>query len=239
VLQNEKYIEFADDNTVEILALGSIDDGINKKDKRADLYDAKDGDGKDVKYMKEFAGCTVDQLQAMNGSPAGQYNKTGHIPYVSIVDPFTLKEIHGQPGGYAAGGLMKAVAEAKDQLNKEHGASVKRSVLKKVQADVKAVEATLASPKGGVAKALADLRKVQAGLAKEADSIKAETKPVEDKILEAAKAQLDDAEAKISSGDVKGAGSILSSIGSGLKGTDLEARVKELNEKLKNAAPAK
>jgi hypothetical protein len=239
VLQNEKYIEFADDNTVEILALGSIDDGISKKDKRADTYDAKDEAGAAAKYMKEFAGCTVDQLTAMNGSPGGQYNKTGKIPYVSIVDPFTLKEIHGQPGGYAAGGLMKAVLEAKDQLNKDHGVSVKRSTLKKVQTGAKAVEATLASPKGGVAAALTDLHKLQASIVKEADSIKAETKAVEDKVMEAAKAQLDDADAKIGAGDVKTAGTILSSIGSLLKGTDLEPRVKELGDKLKNAAPAK
>jgi len=239
VLQNDKYIEFAEDNSVEILALGSIQDGIDKKDKRADCYDGKDETGAPVKFMKEFAGCTVEQLMALDGSPASQYNKTGHIPYVSIVDPFTLKELHGQPGGYAAGGLMKAVAEYKAILNKDHGPSVKRSMLKKVQTDVKAIEATLASPKGGVVKALADLKKLQDSLAKESDAIKAETKAIEEKVLDAAKKLLDDAEAKIGSGDIKGATSILGSLGSSLKGTELERRVAELLDKSKGAEPAK
>lgn len=135
---------------------------------------------------------------------------------------------------------MKAVLEAKDALNKEHGASVKRSTLKKVRESVKAVEATLANPKGGVAPALADLHKLQASIVKESDGIKKETKAVEEKLLEAAKAQLDDAETKIGAGDAKGANAILGQLGPQLKGTEFEARVKELQDKAKAAsAPAK
>lgn len=238
MLQNDKYIEFADDNTVEILAMGSIQDGISKKDRRAETYDAKDEAGNPVKYMKEFAGCTVEQLEALNSSPAGQYNKTGKIPYVGIVDPFTLQEIKSMPGGAAAGGLMKAVEEAKVQLNKEHGPSVKRSTLKKVRSGIRDIESTLAG-KGGAAKALADLRKLQTSIAKEPESIRNETKAIEEKVLDAAKTQLDDAEAKIAAGDVKAAQAILSQLGSALKGTDLESRVKELAEKIKAAQPAK
>src|SRR5262249_890258 len=152
VLQSDKYIEFANDHTVEVLALGDIQSGIDKKDKRADTYDAKDEDGKPVKYMKEFAGCTVEQLMALDSSPAAQYNKTNKIPYVGIVDPFTLQEMKSQPGGFAAQGLMEAVKTAQDQLSKEHGAPVKRSLLKKVDATAKDIEAVLA--KGGPAKAI-------------------------------------------------------------------------------------
>ncbi len=133
MLQNDKYIEFAEDNTVEILALGGIPSGVDPKDKRTDVYDAKDDAGAAIKYMKEFAGCTLDQLNAMNGSPGGQYNKTGHVPYVSIVDPFTLKEMHGQPGGYAAGGLMKAVAEYKAALKYYPNMREARSALARLQ----------------------------------------------------------------------------------------------------------
>jgi hypothetical protein len=238
VLQNEKYIDFADDNTVEVLALGSMQDGIDKKDKRADTYDAKDEDGKPVKYMKEFAGCTVDQLMALDSSPAGQYNKTGKIPYVSIVDPYTLTEIKQMPGGAAAGGLMKEVAAAKEQLNKAHGPSVKRSVLKKVKDGAKEVETTFA--KSGLEKAFADLAKLDASIAKESEAIKAETKAVREKLMEAAKAQIDDAEAKIGAGDLKAAAKILSPLVGSLKGTDLEKDAKALLEKTKPAPePAK
>jgi hypothetical protein len=237
VLQNDEYIAFAEDNTVEVLALGSIQDGISKKDKRADLYEGKDADGKTVQYMKEFAGCTVEQLEALNGSPAGQYNKTGKIPYVAIVDPHTLKEMKSMPGGAAKGGLIKAVAEARDVLNKEHGSSLKRSTLRKVETAAKAIETAL--PKDGAAKVMPDLVKLEASVAKESDAIKASVAALREKVLEAAKAQLDDAEAKIGAGDMKAASAILKPLVSALKGTDMARRVTELLEKTKPADPAK
>ena len=234
MLQNEEYIAFAEDNTVEVLSLGSIQDGVSKKDKRADLYEGKDADGKAVQFMKEFAGCTIEQLEALNGSPAGQYNKTGHIPYVSIVDPYTLKELKSMPGGAAKGGLIKAVAEAKDALNKEHGPSLKRSMLRRIEASTKSIEAALT--KDGVAKVMPDLVKLEASVAKEGDAVKASVAALREKVLDAAKAQLDDAEAKIGSGDLKGAKAILSPLVSALKGTDLSRRAAELLEKTKEPA---
>jgi len=234
VLQNEKYIAFADDNTVEVIALGDLDKGMaNTKDKRNELYDAKDENGNPVKYMKEFAGMTVEQLTALNSSPANGYNKTGHIPYVSIVDPFTQAEMKSMPGGAAAGGLMDAVKEMKDKLNKEHGPSVRRSALWKVDAEVKSIEASI--KKDGLAKALASFQKLDASVAKEHDFIKTKVKEFGVTLMDAAKTQLDDADAKIAAGDIKAAKSILSPLTSALKGTDLEARVKELLEKTKPA----
>lgn len=239
MLQNEKYIAFADDNSVEVLALGSLDQGMgNPKDRRNEQYDAKDESGNPVRYLKEFAGCTVEQLNALNSSQAGQYNKTGKIPYVGIVDPFTLKEVKSMPGGAAAGGLMDAVTEAKAQLNKEHGPSMKRSTLKKFKASVKAIDdQILKTP----AKALADLRKLKDSIAKESQTLKDEAGKLEEKVLDAAKADLDKAEGLITSGDLKGATAILKGY-NGLfeKGSELDTRLKALLDKAKPAAePAK
>jgi hypothetical protein len=234
VLQNEKYIDFANDNTVEVVALGRLDEGIEKKDRKAETYDAKDEQGNPVKYLKEYANCTVEQMLGLNSSPAGQYNKTGKIPYVGIVDPWTLQEIRSQPGGFAAGGLMDAVAEAKKKLNAEHGPSVKRSSLKKLETGAKNVQATL--EKGGAAKALAEFAKLETSVAKEPEALKAKLVPIKEKLLEAATADLDKADGLLGSGDVKGASTILNGLKTGLKGTDLEARLKELLEKAKTAA---
>lgn len=233
MLQNEKYIDFANENTVEVIAMSRLQEGIDKKDRKAETYDAKDENGNPVKYLKEFAGMTAEQLIGLDSSPAGQYNKTGSIPYVAIVDPHTLQEIRKQPGGFAAGGLMDAVLEAKKKLNAEHGPSLKRSTLKKVEMGAKNVEATL--EKGGAAKALAELAKLEASVAKEPESLKAKLAPVKEKVLEAAKGDLDKAEALIGAGDVKGATAILNPLKSGLKGTDVEGRLKELLEKTKPA----
>ena len=239
MLQNEKYIAFADDNTVEVIALGRLDEALkDPKDRKTETYDAKDENGNPVKYMKEYAGMTSDQLIALNSSPANGYNKTGHIPYVSIVDPYTLAEMKGQPGGFAAGGLMDAVKEAKDKLNKDHGPSVRRSVMAKADAEMKTIEADL--KKDGVVKALPEFQKLEASVAKEHDVIKTKVKEFGVTIIDAAKAQLDSAEGKIAAGDVKAAKSILSPLSSVLKGTELEARVKELLDKTKPAPePAK
>jgi hypothetical protein len=237
VLQNDKYIAFADDNTVEVLALGSIPSQLDDpKDRRTETYDGKDENGKPVKYMKEFAGCTADQLNALNSSPAGQYNKTGRIPYLSIVDPYTLQEIKQMPGGAATKGLMESVLEAKDTL-KSHGASMKRSTLQKLDAAVTEVTTTL--DKSGPAAAMPGLLKFEAATAKESDSIKAKAAALREKILDAAKAQLDDAEAKIAAGDLKGAATIVKPLVSALKGTDLARRAAELMEKTKPAPDAK
>lgn len=239
MLQNEKYIAFADDNSVEVLALGDLDKGMgNPKDRRNEQYDAKDDSGNPVRYLKEFAGCTVEQLNGLNSSQANQYNKTGHIPYVSIVNPYDQKEMKSMPGGAAAGGLMDAVTEAKAQLNKEHGPSLKRSTLKKFKAGVKAVEDQISK---GAAKALADLRKLQTSISKEGEALKTEAGKLEEKVLDAAKADLDKAEGMIASGDVKGATSILKGY-NGLfeKGSELDTRLKGLLEKTKPAPePAK
>jgi hypothetical protein len=237
VLQNEKYLAFAEDNTVEVIALSRLQEGIDKKDRKAETYDAKDENGNPVKYLKEFAGMTVEHVLALDSSPAGQYNKTGKIPYVAIVDPHTQLEIQKMPGGAAAGGLMDAVVEAKAKLNKEHGPSMKRSVLQKFQAGVKAVEESLT--KGGSAKALGDLRKLEASIAKEPQALKDDAKKLEEKILDAVKADLDKADGLIAAGDMKAATALLKPFASLLKGTDLEARLKELLEKTKPAAPAK
>ena len=239
MLQNEKYIAFADDNTVEVLALSRLEEALkDTKDRRTETYDAKDEKGNPVKYMKEFAGMTSEQILALDSSPASGYNKTGHIPYVSIVDPYTLAEVKSMPGGAAAGGLMEAVAEIRAQMVKDHGPSVKRSVMSKLDAGIKSLEAVLA--KDGVAKVLPEFKKLEASVAKEHDVIKAKAKEFGDKLMDAAKASLDSAEAKIASGDLKGAKSLLSPLSGVLKGTDLEARVKELLDKTKPPAePAK
>src|SRR6185436_5639296 len=157
--QNDKYIEFANDNTVEVLAEQRLDEGVQKKDPKAETYDAKDEAGNPVKYMKEWPNLTYDEIIALNGSPAGQYNKSGHIPYTSIVDPFTLQEMKSLPGGQSAKGVMEAVGEAKDKLVKDHGPSLKRTTKKKYDVGAKAVDDLLA--KGGPAKALPEYRKLE------------------------------------------------------------------------------
>jgi hypothetical protein len=237
VLQNDKYIEFAADSCVDVVTEQDLQKAVDaKNDKRADTYDAKDENGNPVKYMMSWPNLTLEEMLALYGSPANQYNKTGKIPYVAIVDPFTLKQIKGL-SSTASKSLIEDVKAATEILVKDHGPSLKRSTKKKFEAGAKAVDETLT--KSGPAKALPDFRKLEASIAKEPQSLKDEAKKLEEKILDAAKAQVDDAEGKIAAGDTKAATAILTPLSKCLKGTDLEARVKELLEKTKPATPEK
>jgi hypothetical protein len=238
VLQNDKYMEFAADGAVDVIAEQDLDKAVDKKDRRVETYDAKDENGKPVKYMKEWPNMTFEEMVACYKSPAPAYNDTKGIPYVAIVDPYTLKKMRGF-NDTSSKSLIEEIKAATATLQKEHGPSVKRSTLSKVKAGVKDVEAVLA--KGGPAKAMPDLRKLEGQVAKEPDAVKNLVKEAETKVLEAAKVQLDDAEAKLAAGDVKAASAILNPLASPLKGTELAARVKELQDKAKAAAapPAK
>lgn len=236
VLQNEDYIKFSGDNSVEIIALGRLQEGIDKKDPKAETYDAKDEKGNPVKYLKSYPGMTVEEMLNLDRSPAGQYNKTGKIPYTAIVNPHTLEAIEGVSGGLSAKGLAEKVDAAKAKLNATNGPSVKRSSLQKYHQAERDVEAVLA--KSGAAKALDALKKLKASIAKEPEAIRSKATALEAKLLDAARAQLDDAEAKIAEGDLKSAKSLLTPLASALKGTDMEARAKELLEKTKATEPA-
>lgn len=135
VLQNDKYIDFATDNTVEVLALSRLDEAVAKGDNRnadekrkTETYDAKDKDGNPIKLMKEWPNLTYEQIIALNSSPAGQYNKTGRIPYTSVVNPFTLEEAKQLSGGQGIKTIMEAVIEVEKTFAKEHP-QIKRSDL--------------------------------------------------------------------------------------------------------------
>jgi hypothetical protein len=231
VLQNKKYIEFADESTVEVMALQRLDEGISKNDPKAATYDAKDENGNPVKYLLEFPNLTVEEVLALNSSPAGQYNDTGRIPYTCIVDPYTLKKMQCFGGGQSAKTIMEAALAAKTKLEAEHGASTNRKTLKAVQAEAKEVRETLA--KDGAAKAFGAFAKLEKLVAKEGDNMKQRAEEVRTVLMEAAGAELDKAEELIGGGNLDEAKKLLTPLARVLKKTDLELRVNELLEKTK------
>ena len=237
VMCNDKYIEFAADNTVEVLALQDLQKGIDAKDKRAEEYEAKDENGKKVRYMIEFPGLTKEEIIALHQSKASSYNDTGGIPFTAVIDPYTEKEMQRwSGGGKSVKEIMEGVLTQKKVLNAAHGPSVSRTVLAKVKADTKRIVDAL--PKDGVAKSMAEYRKLEKSLAKEGDALKKRLEPVLAAVLEAATRLLDDAEALAGTGDTAGAKKIADRFGRSLDGTDLESRVKDLVAKLK-AEPAR
>jgi hypothetical protein len=231
VLQNDDYIKFARENTVEVISLGRLKEGVDKEDKKAAQYDAEDEAGQPVKYMVEFPGLTLEEMYALNTSKAGTYNDTGKIPYTAIVDPHTGEQLKALPGGRAAGQLMEAVEEQKKVLNEKYGPSLSRSVLESVN-ECKKECSEIAADKGA-GKALVQFEKDTKKLAKEGDKIVAMLDEIKATLLTKAGEELDAADALIDEGDFGGAKKILSSLSSPLKKTDLGSRVSELYEKIK------
>jgi hypothetical protein len=231
VLQNKKYIKHSEDNTVEVIALGSLKKAIDAADRKAATYPVKGPDGKTVEYMVEYPNLTAAQMMALDQGPARQYNKSGAIPYTSIVDPFTLKELKSQKGGYSSKSMIEWSEEVKKQLWKEHGKpKVTRKDLGKVADAVAKSEKALA--KDDYKKALAELSKVAKKAQEWPDAARKPLASQEEKILAKAETWLQEAEAKIGS-DAKTAARELGRIASKLKGTTIGEKAAKLLEELK------
>ena len=233
VMQNEKYIKFAEDNTVEVMSYQNLDKGIQAGDRKAETYDAKDKDGKPVKYLKEFPNLTVAELNAFSKTKAGQYNQTGKIPYTAIINPHTLEQMQGLSGGRSAKSIMELVLEHKETLNKKHGASLKRSVLRKF--DEESVKLNAVLEKSGAAKAFTALKKVDKKFSKEGRVMAEKVGKLRETVMTTAEAELDKAEELIDEGDVKRAKKILTPLSRALKGSALAERATSLLAKTKPA----
>lgn len=240
VLQNEDYIKFSDENSVEVLCFGRLDEALQKQpeDARVQEYDSKDEDGTTVKRMVAWPSLTKDEIYKLNSSKGASYNNTGKIPFTCIVNPWDEAEMQRWQGGTGTKAIMEGVLAAKKTLNAAKGPSLSRPVLKKFDVDSKKL--LEAMPKAGTAKTLTEFNKMVKGLGKSETGMKPRTDKVLAAILEAATQELDQADAALGSGDAAAAKKILDKLAPALKGTDLETRAKELLAKVKAAAePAK
>jgi len=231
VLQNKKYIKFAQENTVEVMALGRLDEAIKKGDRRTETYKAKAKDGTEVEYLVEFPGLTVSMINSLRSSKAGSYNNTGKIPYTAIVDPHTLEEMNNLRGGFGAKTLMGTVSEARKTLEKTYGKSVSRKVLAKLDKAEQGIRKDL--DKGKYSNALTAARKLEASMAKQPDAVKARAAKVTESVTAAIGKRLDELEAAIGRGELKEAGRELGSLSRALKGTALEERANALLQQTK------
>lgn len=225
VMQNAKYIKFAEKNTVEVISLGSLQQGVDKQDRLAATYTAT-RDGKEVELMVEYPNLTLEEMLALNSSPGGQYNKTGKIPYTSIVDPHTLEEVQNWSGGQGAGTIMDAVNDVRKAMIKEHGKPTltRRDLSKLTEAETDATELI---EDGEFSKALDAISDAAPEEMQEYPMIKARVERARSGVVKAAEAALKDVEALIAEDPRKGK-SALTKLTSRLKGTGLEDRAAEL-----------
>ena len=231
VLQNKKYIEFAGDNTVEVLALGRLDEGISKGDPKAATYKGKDADGNEIEYMLSWPGLTKDQINTLRSGKAGTFNDTGGIPYTSLINPHTGEKMRGYSGGQSSKQMMGNIEAIKAELNKKYGPSLKRSDLAKYEVGAKDAADLLKSK--GAGKAMPKVVALMKKWAKKSATLAARSKALKEQVLETAGEELDTAEEKIGEQDMKSAKKILAGLKSALRKSSLEARWKQLYAKTK------
>jgi ElaB/YqjD/DUF883 family membrane-anchored ribosome-binding protein len=233
VMQNKKYIHFANRCTVEVMALGSIERAVSSGHRNARTYEVKDPlSGKTRKEFALFPGLTLEEMQKLNRSKARSYNQSGKIPHTSIVDPFTEEKMAEWTGGISSKTLMEHVKEGIKILRKEHGKpNITRKELFKVRASLK--KTLLALGKKNFNTAWSELRGLKKRVRDLPQEVRVEVKPVEEKVMDFAKTKLEMARDLVESNPAK-AKMIAGGLASKLAGTALEDMAKEILEEIRS-----
>ncbi len=229
VLQNKKYIKFANQNSVEVIAVSGVKDAHDRGEKLASTYEAVGVDGQPAQYMLSWPGLTLEEIQSLRHGKAGSYNHTGGIPFTAVIDPHTQKIIKDF-NSVASTPLMEAVKKARKQLSKQHGKSlISRKDLEEI--DKARSKALAALAKEDLIKATAACKKILAKQQDWPESVQARVQAIQEKIRSFATARLEAVEAKADS-DPKAAKRELNSLMRQLKGTGLTERAKKLKARL-------
>ena len=214
VMQNKKYIKFAEKNTVEVLSITGVRAEMEKGTPKAATYKKK---GDDKEYLVEWPNLTIEDIERVAGSPANRYNTTGGIPYTSIINPHTLKEFG--KGYRSKGAIEDAVKQYRKELVKAHGKGVARKTINKINGTVASADALVA--KGDFSKALSTLKK--ANSQKLHKDLAAKLDTASKSVVEAATKALDEV---LASDDVQKKRNLSRLMGK-LKGTGLEDKARE------------
>lgn len=225
VMENKKYIKFAERYTVEVACVSRLQEGVKKEDRKAATYEAKGPDGQVANYLVHWPGMTVEAMAAISRSPAGRYNNTGKVPYTCIVDPHTLKELKHWKGGTSAKSIMEEVKTAHKALEKAHGRGVSRKDLARFE-DVERELPALVE-RGDYARAIKALEK--AAGSKPPAALAERVAASRERVVDAARQALDAIRAEA---DPAAAAKALKKLMRKLRGTGLDADAKALLEKL-------
>ncbi len=234
VMCNDKYIEFANENTVEVICLSRLDEAIEKQEAKAATYKAKEN-GVEVEYLVEFPGLTKEQMFALNRSKGATYNNTGGIPYTCVVNPYTLEQMLFWSGGQSSKTLIDEITPIVEQFRKEHQVTLRRKDLRKYE-EIEAEALTEAS-EGDFAKALKTFEKATKKTAGWPEDLLNRVNATRESIVKSATEAVDSIEAIVES-DAKEARKQLARVKSKLKGTGLEARAVEIEGRIKETLAA-
>lgn len=228
VMQNKDYIKFADKSTVEVIALGQLQKGIDRGDRKASTYKKK-VNGEEVELLVEFPNLTVAEVMALRNSKASSYNDTGKIPFTALVDPHTEKEMVRWSGGTSGSTIMDRVKDVTKTLKKSHGKGISRKELGQLSEAI--AESQEEAVEGEYSKAMTCLTKAGKKSKDWPQVMQQKLEKARAAVIQKANTQLDEIEAYGELDPVE-AKKKLNRLKSKLRGTGLESRSKELVESL-------
>lgn len=226
VLQSKDYIKFSDRSTVEVMSMGSLEQGIEKGDRKAATYEAKDG----KEYLVEFPNLTVEEMVAIRSTKAGTYNDTGKIPFTALINPHTEEELTRWSGGISSGTIIDKVKDVSKDLRKEYGEGIDRRTIRGLDDAIETAREEIAD--GDFAKALGAIDKAASKSQDWPESLQARVTKAREVVVQAASDALDAIE-KQGADDPRTALRELNKVRMKLRGTGLEDRAAELVATLK------
>jgi len=226
VLQNADYIRFSADHAVEVIAMEEMRRALDEKSANVATYAAKDEYGEAVRYLEQFPGLTVEQLQALNESEALHYMEGGRIPYTAIVDPHSSEEIEALKGVKSAKELIEAIGRGEKRLEGARGPGMTRAAWDAMRRRRVAIDRRLAAKELG--KAMEEYRLLAKEIENAPDVAKRKVGASLAVILDDATKELEAAEAELAGGRRAQAQAAAKALVAALRGTDLEARARKL-----------
>ena len=191
VLESKTYSKFAAQNTVEMLVTEEIDRALSESSPLIKTYATTDSHGDPIEYLEKFPGVSIEQLKSLSKSKAVQFiSPSRQIPYTSIVNPHTGKEIEGFNGVYQVKELIAKVQQHTKRLKKTYGDGIPRKIWNSVSESVIQIDMLLGQGK------VADAMGVYTAVARETVR---QPKSIKNRVEAALEGILEDAEKKIAS----------------------------------------
>ena len=228
VLHDKSYIKFASEHAVEVITMEEISRAVAEGPHMVRTYKTEDAYGDEVEYLSEFPGVTLEQLITISSdhAPAIEYMEGGRIPYHAILDPHEMTVLESLQGKRGPKEMMKIISRHEKTLKEKYGPGISRRLWREVGKAEIASDGRLAER--DVAGAMKLYRATSKLAPKPPERVRIRLEAIEETILEDANKQLNEAAALMSRDSKKEARTILTKLAPALKGTPLDARVKEL-----------
>jgi len=198
-----------------------LDRAVREKSPHIATYSEEDPYGDKVEYLVDFPGITLEQLEALSSGPAVNYMEGGRIPYTSIVDPHTGKEMEGLKAVRTVKELVAVITTHHETLLARHGKGVERKLWNKISEGQVQIDLALGSAK--ILEAMAVYRVIAKETIRQPDVLKRRVESALDAILADAEEQLKNVKDKRTAMNLAHA----------LRGTRLEKSAQDLAASLK------